>query len=116
MVQLEFSNKLKSISSRSDLIKSVKEQLNNSFENLNEVKGSIALITEICIAIESMNVKVQGGKKELFFSVYNSVFGDVSEVEQLYLNEIVDYLCETGAVYRRTRLSKLFRAVASLFR
>ena len=116
MVQLELSNKLKSISSKMDLIKSIKEQLTNSFENIEEVKGSIALITEICIAIESMPVKFQGGKKDLFMAVYSSVFGDVNEMEQLYLNEIVDYLCETGAVYRRTRLNKFLKAVASLFR
>lgn len=114
MLKLELSTKLKSISTRSELIKSIREQLTNHFENLEEVRGSIALITEICIAIET-SVKSKGNKKELFMTIYSSCFGNVSDVEQIYLSEIVDYLCENGSVYPRTKFKRFLKSVLSIF-
>ena len=116
MISLQFSSKLQSISSRSDLIKKIREQLTSSFEDLGAIKGSIPLIIELCIAIESMSVQLKGGKKELFFDVYSATFGNVTEVDRMFLSEIVDYLVESGAVYKRTRLSRVVRAIASCFR
>jgi hypothetical protein len=108
--------KLKAISNRSELIKKIKEQLSNIFENLEEVKVSIPLIIEICIAIESQTgVKMKNGKKDLFFEIYSSVFGDVNENDKLYLSEIVDYVVANGAVYKRTLFRRFLRAVSSIF-
>jgi len=114
MLKLELSSKLKSISTRSELVKSIKEQLTDYFDNLEEVRGSISLITEICIAIETM-VKTKQNKKEIFMTIYGSLFDNLSEIEKVYLSEIVDYLCENGSVYPRTKFKRFLKSVFSIF-
>lgn len=117
---IQLSPTLASISARSALVTSIRSTLQAAFgDDLPSLKGNISLITEILIAIESMKHKLKSEeeKDRLFMDVYMSVFGPVqSGIESNLLNGIVSHLRERGAVYRRTRIGNLIRAILRVFR
>jgi hypothetical protein len=119
MTDIQLSPALATIQARATLVKTIRSTLHEAFgAELPSLRGNIALVTEILICIESMRHKIQSDedKDKLFREVYGAVFGEVSPIESTMLSEIVSHLRSTGAVYRRTKIGNLIRAILRIFR
>lgn len=111
------SKELKSIQIENFIIHSVVEQLKSDFPQAESVKLNINLINDICDAIEEV-VKSNGLKVvkiELFFKIYERVFGKVNEEQKVYIVNTINHLHENGHIRVVPKLVKFLKWLRSFF-
>lgn len=111
------SKELKSIQIENIIINSIVEQLKRDFPQNESVKLNINLINDICDTIEEV-VKSNGLKVvkiELFFKIYERVFGKVNEEQKVYILNTINHLHETGQIRVVPKLVKFLKWIRSFF-
>lgn len=111
------SNELKSIQIENIVINAVVEQIKKDFPNCQSVKFNIDLINDICDAIEEVvkTNKLNVVKIDLFFKIYNTVFGNTTDEQKLFLRNVIDNLHKNGQIKVASRLYKFYKWLKSFF-
>lgn len=111
------SKELKAIQIENIIVNSITEQLKRDFPQPETIKLNINLINDICDTIEEV-VKSNGlkvVKVELFFKIYERVFGRATEEQKQYLVNTINHLHENGQIKIVSKIRKLLKWLKSFF-
>jgi hypothetical protein len=110
---IKLKGNLKSIKKESDLVKAIKVEIEENFQDLNSVKMNVDLINQICNVIESSKLK---NKKEVFMKIYTQVFQkmNIDNKEIQMVGEIIEYLHSNNRIKAQSILSKLYRMIKNV--
>lgn len=116
---INYKGTLKNIKLENILIHQIKQELQDSFPNMENVKLNLDLVKQICKAIET-NCKINGLEKvdklELFFKIYETSFGRVDERDKVFLSSMINYLHKNNMIKARSLTSRLIRIVKNYLR
>ena len=111
---INYKGTLKNLKLENVLIQTIKQELHESFPQLENVKLNLDLVKQICKAIET-NCKVNNlhkvNKLELFFKIYESTFGRLDERDKIFLESMINYLHKSGMIHARSFTSRLIRII-----
>ena len=106
-MDIQYKGSLKNLKTENGLIKSIVEKVKNDFVDLNSVKNNIELINQIANNIEDV-VKFSGiikkkvNKLQLFYKIYDGIFGVQTEEIKLELQKTIEYLDSEGKIKARS--------------
>ena len=116
---IELNGNLREIHVESILINTIVEEIQKLFPNLSVVKNNVYLILEICNSIEDAYKKQKKGKKvnklEIFFKIYSSLFGNISNEDKQTLTNNIDYLHRNGDIKATPLSKKIVRFIKKKF-
>ena len=116
---IEYNGNLKNIQVENLLIKKISEQIKLDFPDISDIKFNIELIGEICNAIEEI-VKTENltkvNKLELFYRVYERIFGGIPEQERKMLFQVIEYLHNNDKIKVRPVIKKIVRFLKGLIK
>ena len=122
MVDIQLDAKLAALSASTDLIQNISAFVRERFgDNRNIARGSVSLIREFCNVLETLDkdqaTNMKGSvKREVILKAYLASFDGVTDIEQIYVGTICDFLYDNGMITPRTRLSKILSCIARIFR
>ena len=118
-IYLYYNGNLKNIQVENLLIKKISEQIKLDFPDISDIKFNIELIGEICNAIEEI-VKTENltkvNKLELFYRVYERIFGGIPEQERKMLFQVIEYLHNNDKIKVRPVIKKIVRFLKGLIK
>ena len=122
MVDIQLDSKLAAISATSELVQGISTFVREKFgDNRNAIRGSVSLIREFCNVLETLDkdqaTQMKGGvKRDVVLKAYLASFDGVTDIEQIHVGTICDFLYDNGMITPRTRLSKILACIARIFR
>ena len=115
---INYKGSLKNLKLENELIQQVKQELHQSFPNIENVKLNLDLVKQICKVIETVckiNNLEKVDKLELFFKIYENTFGRLDERDKQFLTSMINYLHKNNMIHCRSLSSRLFRLVKNYF-
>lgn len=113
---IEMKGSLINIKQESFLLQQIKNELCQSFPDLQSVKMNVDLINEICNAIENNINSKKVDKLKMFMKIYKFCFGDIDAKDEEMLTNIIEYLHKNKHIKTRSILSKVYRFLRSLLK
>jgi hypothetical protein len=115
---IKYQGTLKNLKLENVLIQHIKQELQESFPQIENVKLNLDLVRQICKAIET-NCKVNHLEKvdklELFFKIYEITFGRLDERDKQYLSSMINYLHKNNMIKARSLTTRIIRMVKNYF-
>jgi hypothetical protein len=117
MEKLNYSGNLKQIQNENQLIESVVQIVHRDFGNGNmgAIKNNVELINMLCNVVEDISRSSKIVKKDLFFKIYKRIFLDTTEVDMVFVNNIIDFLHDNKLIKYTSLYRKIINQVVRYF-
>jgi hypothetical protein len=111
---IEMKGSLKQLQLENMIVQKIRNELIESFPNMQDVKMNVDLIRQICCAIENHVNGEKVDKLALFMKIHRSCFGVVDKKEMQTLTNIIKYLNDNDKIKARSLLSKIWRFLKAI--
>lgn len=111
---IEMKGSLKGIRLESMLLQQIKNELLQSFPDLQNVRMNVDLINQICNVIENTLSGKKVNKLEMFMKIHKYCFGVMEPKDAEIITNIIEYLHKNDKIKARSILNKIYRFLKSL--
>jgi hypothetical protein len=111
---IEIKGSLKQIKLENMMIQKIRNELCDSFSNVQDIKMNVDLIRQMCCAIENNVNGEKIDKLALFMKIHRSCFGQMDDKEVETLTNIIKHLNDNKKIKAGSLLSKLWRFLEAI--